>query len=98
MSLQFLKADSTDAVALAGISALAFDSDITVGAAIEDTGKVQLTENEKQAGYKRVWLPLEKAMEIFGNYESFHTTNIADYGLYRREFHALSEAAKILKR
>ena len=65
---------------------------------IEDTGKVQLTENEKQAGYKRVWLPLEKAMEIFGNYESFHTTNIADYGLYRREFHALSEAAKILKR
>ena len=33
MSLQFLKADSVDAVALAGISALAFDSDITVGAA-----------------------------------------------------------------
>lgn len=65
---------------------------------IEDTGKVHLTENEIQAGYKRVWLPLEKAMEIFGNYESFHKTNIADYGLYRREFHALSEAAKILKR
>ncbi|MCR5253217.1 MAG: NUDIX domain-containing protein [Treponema sp.] len=65
--------------------------------AIEDTGKVHLTEYEKQAGYKTVWLPLEKAIEIFGNYESFHKTNIADYGLYRREFHALSEAAKILK-
>lgn len=33
MSLQFLKADSADAVALTAISELAFDSDITVGAA-----------------------------------------------------------------
>ena len=59
---------------------------------IENTGKVHLTENEKQAGYKTVWIPLEKAIEIFGNYEAFHKTNIADYGLYRREFLALTKA------
>jgi len=64
---------------------------------IEDTGKVHLTENEKQAGYKTVWVPLEKAIEIFGNYENYHKTNIADYGLYKREFHALTEAYKIIK-
>ncbi|MBQ1592918.1 MAG: NUDIX hydrolase, partial [Treponema sp.] len=59
--------------------------------------KVHLTKNEKQAGYKTVWLPLETAMETFGNYESYHKTNIADYGLYKREFHALTEAYKIVK-
>lgn len=32
MSLQFLNADSADAVALVGISELAFDSDVTIGA------------------------------------------------------------------
>ena len=64
---------------------------------IEDTGTFHLTENEKQAGYKTVWIPLDKAIEIFGNYETFHKTNIADYGLYRREFFALNELKKILK-
>ena len=38
-----------------------------------------------------------KYIEIFGNYESYHKTNIANYGLYRREFHALKEAYKIIK-
>ena len=64
---------------------------------IEDTGTFHLTENEKRAGYKTVWIPLDKAIEIFGNYETFHKTNIADYGLYRREFFALNELKKILK-
>lgn len=64
---------------------------------IEDTGTLHLTENEKQAGAKTVWIPLEKAIEIFGSYESFNKTNIADYGLYRREFFALTEVYKILK-
>lgn len=36
MSLQFLRADSADAVALTAISELAFDSDIAVGAANAD--------------------------------------------------------------
>ena len=53
--------------------------------------------SEKQAGYKTVWIPLDKAIEIFGNYETFHKTKIADYGLYRREFFALNELKKILK-
>ena len=64
---------------------------------IEDTGKLHLTENENEAGYKTVWLPLEKATEIFGKYKAFRKTNTADYGLYRREFLALTEASKILK-
>ena len=34
---------------------------------------------------------LEEALEIFGRYEDFHKTNIADYGLYRREYFALKE-------
>ncbi len=58
---------------------------------IEDTGKQQLTEGEKQAGYVPVWMPLQDALEIFGSYERFHTVNIADYGLYRREYTALLE-------
>ncbi len=54
-----------------------------------DTGTVHLTEAEKDAGYKNVWLPIDEAIEIFGGYERFHKTNIADYGLYRREHYAL---------
>ena len=34
---------------------------------------------------------LEEALEIFGRYEDFHKTNLADYGLYRREYFALKE-------
>ena len=34
---------------------------------------------------------LGEALEIFGRYEDFHKTNIADYGLYRREYFALKE-------
>lgn len=43
-----------------------------------------------------MWVPLKKAIEIFGNYENYHKTNIANYGLYRREFHALAKAYKII--
>ena len=56
---------------------------------IEDTGKQNLTEGEKEAGYKAVWLPLEEAIEMFSKYERFHETAIEDYGLYRREYLAL---------
>ena len=62
---------------------------------IEDTGKQHLTEYEKRAGCTNVWMPLTEAMDIFGRYEQFHATNIADYGLYRREFTALKEFCKI---
>ncbi len=64
---------------------------------VEDTGVVHLTEGEALAGYKNAWLPVEKAVEIFGSYERFHADNIADYGLYKREHAALcgyQEAAK----
>jgi len=56
---------------------------------IEDTGKQHLTEGEKEAGYKAVWVPLDEAVEMFSKYERFHETAIEDYGLYRREYLAL---------
>ena len=58
---------------------------------IRDTGCQHLTEGEKAADYKAVWLPVEQAVEIFGRYEDFHATKIEDYGLYRREYYALLE-------
>jgi ADP-ribose pyrophosphatase YjhB (NUDIX family) len=58
---------------------------------VEDTGCMHLTSGEKEAGYKNVWVPLDEAVEIFGDYERFHDTDIADYGLYRREYQALKE-------
>lgn len=63
---------------------------------IEDTGEKHLTEGEKQAGYENIWIPIETALEIFGNYEEFRKTNIADYGLYRREFSALKAGLRFL--
>ena len=64
---------------------------------ISDTGKQNLTEAEKDAGYIKKWLPFEDAIKIFGAYESFHKSNIADYGLYRREYNALIAARDFLK-
>ena len=58
---------------------------------LEETGKLHLTEAEAKAGCVCVWKTLEEALEIFGRYEDFHKTNIADYGLYRREYFALKE-------
>ena len=58
---------------------------------IGDTGEQHLTEAEKKAGCTFVWLPLSEAIAIFGRYEEYHDTNIADYGLYRREYNALLE-------
>ena len=56
---------------------------------IEDTGKVSLTEGEKQAGCVCEWIPLDEALEIFGKYEQYRKTDIAVYGLYKREYAAL---------
>ena len=64
---------------------------------IEETGIQRLTEGEKKAGYTYVWKTLNEAIEIFGKYEDFHDTDIADYGLYRREFLALSEVSKMMR-
>ena len=64
---------------------------------VRDTGCQHLTEGEKDADYKPVWMPLKDAMDFFGRYEDFHQTNIADYGLYRRELIALEEFCKIGK-
>ena len=57
---------------------------------IEDTGIQHLTDGEKEAGYERRWIDLDEALKDFGDYERFHETDIADYGLYRREYRALT--------
>ena len=58
---------------------------------IEETGKLHLTEAEANALCTFVWKAMDEALEIFGRYEDFHKTNIADYGLCRREYFALKE-------
>ena len=62
---------------------------------IEDTGVQHLTEAEKLAGYTNVWMPFQDAMDIFGKYEDYHETDIAVYGLYKRELAALKEYESI---
>ncbi|MBQ2155634.1 MAG: NUDIX hydrolase, partial [Clostridiales bacterium] len=61
---------------------------------VEDTGKQNLTEGEKEAGYEAVWVPLDEAVDMFSKYEDFHQTAIEDYGLYKREYIALKEYAE----
>jgi predicted acetyltransferase/ADP-ribose pyrophosphatase YjhB (NUDIX family) len=61
---------------------------------IEDTGVQHLTEAEKLVGYTNAWVPLQEAIEIFGRYEDYHDRDIAIYGLYKREFVALTEYIK----
>nr|WP_297769069.1 NUDIX domain-containing protein [uncultured Butyrivibrio sp.] len=63
---------------------------------IEDTGVQHLTEAEKLAGYTNAWVSFEQALEIFGKYEDYHATDIAIYGLYRREYTALKEYERYL--
>lgn len=58
---------------------------------IKDTGSINLTKAEKEAGCTFKWLSMEDALDIFGRYEDYHKTNIADFGLYRREYFALKE-------
>ena len=59
---------------------------------LEDvTGTVHLTEAEAEVGLTQEWIPLDEAVRIFGEYEKFHADNIPDFGLYRREYHALKE-------
>ena len=58
---------------------------------VEDTCKQHLTEGEKEAGYKPVWMNVDEAIKMFSEYEKFHKTAIEDYGLYKREYLALKE-------
>ena len=60
---------------------------------IEDTGDVHLTEAEAKAEYTNVWMPFDEALKEFTDYEKYHSWNLPDYGLYRREYHALKEYA-----
>ena len=58
---------------------------------IEDTGERHFTDYEAKANCTNVWMPFEEALEMFANYEKYHSWNLPDYGLYRREYHALKE-------
>ncbi len=58
---------------------------------LKENGKLHLTKAEAKARCICIWKALEETLEIFGRYEDFHKTNIADFGLYRREYFALKE-------
>lgn len=58
---------------------------------VRDTGETHFTEAEEEAGYEKVWISLEEAVNIFGKYEEYRMKDIPLYGLYRREFTALTE-------
>ena len=58
---------------------------------VENTGKKHLTEAEERAGCCCAWKELSEALDIFGRYEDYHKSDIAVYGLYRREYTALKE-------
>ncbi len=62
---------------------------------VEDTGIQHLTEAEERAGYTTAWIAMDEALEIFGGYERFHESDLADYGLYRREYAALKECKEL---
>ena len=49
---------------------------------IEDTGIQHLTDAEIKCGDVPRWMQIEDAIEIFGRYEEYHETSIANYGLY----------------
>ena len=61
---------------------------------VEDTGTQALTDAEIKNGDVPRWIRFEDAVGTFGRYEEFHDINIADYGLYRREFLALKALRK----
>lgn len=58
---------------------------------VSDTGRQHLTEAETRCGDEPRWIPFDEALKEFGRYEEFRKTAIEDYGLYRREYIALSE-------
>lgn len=58
---------------------------------VGENGEKHLTEAEERAGCIAAWMPIGEAKKMFGEYERFHDTDIADYGLYRREYMAVSE-------
>ena len=54
-----------------------------------------LTEAEKKNGLEPVWVDFDRALEIFGTYESYKDTNEIRYGAYYREWLALGEYKKL---
>ena len=62
----------------------------------EDVGKgsAHLTEAEKKWSLRPEWVPLERAMEIFGTHQEWAETDEMRRGIYLRELTALQEYLK----
>ena len=56
---------------------------------IEETSDRQLTQREIESGLIFVWVPIDVAITIFGQYEKYLSISNERFGLYRREFLAL---------
>ena len=61
---------------------------------VSESGEMNLTEREAAAGCTKEWVPIDRALELFGEYERYRSTDIALYGLYRREYTALRAFAE----
>ncbi len=56
---------------------------------INENQALHLTELEKEVNLTFIWIEIEKALEIFGQYEKYKKDDLARFGLYRREFLAI---------
>jgi ADP-ribose pyrophosphatase YjhB (NUDIX family) len=56
---------------------------------VEETSNMSLTNAEKEVGLTYLWMPIHDAINIFKEYEKYRDTDVAIFGLYRREFLAI---------
>lgn len=60
------------------------------------TGKMNLTEREKEVGMEPRWLPVSEIKAIFGRYADYAATDEMRRGMYLREYTALCEWEKLM--
>lgn len=53
-------------------------------------GQVHLTKTERESGLTCVFVDMEQALEIFGQYTDYEKSDKMKFGLYRRELLALN--------
>ncbi len=65
---------------------------------IQDTGKTNLTDVEKEYNQTFVWVPIKKAIAIFSDNEKYKDIDVGKYGLYKREMLAIKEYLQFISK
>lgn len=60
-------------------------------------GQMRLTEAEERRGVEPEWIPLEEAVALFSEHESYAAVSEEKRGSYQREFTALNEYLEICR-